>query len=613
MGASSSNNSKYSIHKPADSSINKGPNRGLIPADLPGSPQNENKSCKYWIKLAFKKIYYILRAIFCIILTPLGGMLYYYLFKPDWQWAKNEIASQIIFAYTTLIAVLWSTLTVDIIQRIEIPSQGDIYVTIIYIVFVYCIANMLLCFMLRQKQISKYLSLRMGFIVGIIGHILGFGLKNLSIFVLQYSFLKENHWYRWLYLFLQICCFIIYTWLMSIIRPKFCFVMKHLEDQTNSLMKNVGKQISQHVNVVSSTDFHIASVKGNVGGKDLNDVDGSKKVIYESDLYSNLMEIADAEQQSIEEIERLEKEETREEIMEQFEDYTKEIDGDAWLISIGFMWVDIIFLLYQHKYFSLTHQEIDENDVVIEDYDWENAAFYGTVFLSIFIFWYIYSWLCSYFQVHRDRCIMVEFGEVLSEKHKQSRDEDFENFSDDDEDNSLPPPFLDRRQGADRSMKSLAKHNKCTRCCIRFSLKYVTSETVFMFMDGTCGWCFGWSYVYIVLNMDMHKDVIWILYLVANVAAILVTIVFILRMWLFRRGLKQWMRESIRNADGISDEIKELHLNELNKAKEEELDEKINEELTNKYFNFANMTYTNHSKLFHLLHANWFWRRALAS
>ena len=446
--------------------------------------------------------------------------------------------------------------------------------------------------------------------MGIIGHILGFGLKNLAIFVLKYSIFKETHWYRWLYLLIQICCFIIYTWLMSIIRPKFCFVIENLEKNASLLIDKTKEKIDGITPIaISSRDINFASVKGRLGSSTESTVsDNDKKVLYESDLFSNLMEIAEEESKSIDEINDAHQQETREEIMEQFYDFTQEIDGDAWLISIGFMWVDIIFLLYQHKYLSLNREEIDESEVVIEDFDWKNAPFYAGVFISIYIFWIIYSWLCSYFQVHRDRCILVEYGEILAIKHKESIENDFEDIE--EEQNELIPA-LSREQGENRS---LSKHNKCFRFFIKFSLTHFTSETVFMFMDGTCGWCFGWSYVGIMLNLKFHEmeHNILYLYLIANIAALLVTIVFLFRMWNFRRELKKWMRDTIKNADGVSESEKTIHLSHIDLAKQQHLDDDVDEELRRKYFNFPNMTYTNHAKLFHLLHANWFWRRALA-
>eukprot|EP01084_Bolivina_argentea_P075663 137142_1 len=533
---------------------------GSISIQIKQHPEKpkKNPKPKSRCKLCILNTAYIIRYIFCIIISPLGGILYYYLFNHEWDWAKNEIAHQILFIYTTLIAVVWSTLTVSIIQKLTESHESDIIGSIIYIIFVYCIANIVLCFMLRHKLISKYLSLRMGFIVGIFGHILGFGLKNLSIFILQDSFFKTNHWYRWLYLFIQIFCFILYLWLMSIIRPKLCFAMKKLSKSASLLASQIN---SSMIDISASTS--------------------NRSVVYETDLFAQLMEFADDEKR----INAVSIDEYNEDILEHFYDYTKEIDGDAWLISIGFMSVDIIFLLYQHKYLSLTHQEIDENQVIIDDFNWINAIFYAAVFISIYIFWYLYSWLCSYFQVHRDRCILSEFGNVSLRKRKQS----------------------------DIKNKSLEKHNKCFRFFIECSLKYIVSETVFMFMDGVCGWCFGWSYVYFILNLHWkNMNDIGRIYCNAVFASLFVTIIFIIRMYLFRKGLKKWMRETIKNAINVNSETKELHLSFLNKAKNEALNQQIDNDLRKKYFNFNNMNYNNHAKLFHLLHANWFWRRALA-
>ena len=130
--------------------------------------------------------------------------------------------------------------------------------------------------------------------MGIIGHILGFGLKNLAIFVLKYSVFKENHWYRWLYLLIQICCFILYTWLMSIIRPKFCFVIENLEKNAGLLIDKTKEKIDDCITpiAISTRDINFAAVKGRLGSSTESTVaDNDKKVLYESDLFSNLMKI----------------------------------------------------------------------------------------------------------------------------------------------------------------------------------------------------------------------------------------------------------------------------------------------------------------------------------
>ena len=76
-------------------------------------------------------------------------------------------------------------------------------------------------------------------------HIHSFGLKNGAVFLLQHTRLRENHWYRFLFLVIKICCFVLSALLMSFVRPKFCFAVKELEKSASTLTHQISDSLGK--------------------------------------------------------------------------------------------------------------------------------------------------------------------------------------------------------------------------------------------------------------------------------------------------------------------------------------------------------------------------------
>ena len=379
-----------------------------------------NKSRQYCITKCLSLFIYILTFIICILITPLGGLLLFFVSEPKWEWCRNEIASTIKLLYETLIGVTWSTLFIDVINGIFPLSQtnneehtddhhgehdtlnaahGDnsktgfdaILPYILFCLVVYTIANILMLILVKT---SKHLNINSAksFYIGCFGHIFGFGLRNLSTEVLENTFFKNNDGYKILYLLILFIVFSVYLFVMDVwIRPKLCFIVGKVQD----ILKP-----KDEFDADAFIDEYYAMDKNNEIKKDM----------FETSLMNTLMLSKQKSETDIKE--------SHSDISDdsnggnhEFYELVKEIDIDAWTIALSFTMTQIIFVLYEHRYKRINDEEINEEIILPESYTVNFGIFYTITCVTMYFVWYVMSKIFSIFQAQRDRIIFKLFDE----------------------------------------------------------------------------------------------------------------------------------------------------------------------------------------------------------
>eukprot|EP01084_Bolivina_argentea_P214674 364428_1 len=467
------------------------------------------------------------------------------------RYFQHDLAVQCCGIFQTLIGILWASAFVISVEELEHKEQTDIILISSYCLFTYTLCNIVVIIMQRTDLIGQ----RISFFVGILCHIVAFGIKNLADEILIYfssSFIMA-------FTYLLICLFvsIICIYGLSVLRKHFCFAVKETTEFGQKVINQVGNVTAQ-----LSESF--------------SDIIKNKKQenIYESDLMELFLNEKDNQSEIIDTIGCKFKKE------QEFNRLIKNIDTGAFTIAVGFIFAKLIgFVVYY--IFKIDSNEKDLFKLSIA------KVIIVAVILIIFV---IFVNIITYLQMKRDR---VAYKMFESMKNRRI---------------CLNSKDLNDENKTDLLLKIVSNtENVLIGCCIKFSYKfYKLTEHIIQFITGCLGWSFGFA---LVSGIDIRNTILYKFYY-SLIVTIFGFIFLSIRSHRQRKKLLSWRKETLNkindlNAKTDKNKTDKIAIDEENIFVENRMNKNVDNEI-----DIFNAKAIYHQKLYQISHLNFFFRKA---
>eukprot|EP01084_Bolivina_argentea_P270822 460591_1 len=377
-------------------------------------------------------------------------------------------------AFQTIIALLWSSVVKKFVTTTFISKREDhIAFYTIYVILTYILCNIFVIILQRRHLLNA----TMTFYIGVLAHILAFGIRDLAAIIMIW-FIEPKLYLAVTYFFICLLISILIIYGLSIIRTCFFIAKKGLHkihDSTSEIRHKFMHSLSSKI--AQNNSLNSSEISNNTNSKSVET--------------NNLITTA-----AVEHIEH--KTHTH-----SFNDLLREIDADAIAVGMSYVFVQIIWLGCFGDYFPVPDDEkldTGEDDPVFKIHlVIATTIVLGFIILCIFL---IYRLFIPEIQTRRDEKALKMFKSLQSVNNDDNRCSDC----------------------------------CCIAYCLKYSYKfYKLSEFIVIFMVGILGWSYGWTFV---VALYVWTDV-KIRFIYAVCCSVTVIVIYRILSWHLRRKFEK--------------------------------------------------------------------------
>eukprot|EP01083_Nonionella_stella_P167116 560860_1 len=455
---------------------------------------------------------------------------------------QYDLSIQLMGIYQVVIGALWASSILSFIESYDQSSSTSTLYVGIYCMITYIACNIVVVIMQR----NQYFDNKMSFYVGTLGHVVGFGVKSLAFQIME-TYFSSNFQQSFLYFWICLAISIAMIYAMSFIRKRLCFSIKTLQEQTSK----------RHVKMST-----IPSIRHTI-----NSIDSSNDIqLYEDDFTDLLL---NNDRHTIDERNHNSQQHEK----ESFTHLIKEIDTDIYTITMGCIFVELIYYAMVGEYAQLDEQHHSDEILDTTDKDlcipvWCPGVWITmtTVASVIYLLFRISNCLFSSIQMRRDRVLYHML---------QTLEDSTENIQCITQDLQID-------------------ENLVIAGCIKFSLKWhKLSQHITTFFVGFLGYGFGWAIVYRIYLLDTVQSR-WTYSLV--ITGIFIVVYFI-RSALLKRRYDRWEKS-------VQQSMEEQHDRHVLGEEMKDKDDIVHE------MDMFEMKAKHHRKLYSISNKNFFFRKA---
>ena len=468
----------------------------------------------------------------------------------------RDVAIQSYGIFQVIIAALWSSLFSSILTSFEVSNNikdetylDNIIITLLYDIILYCLISLLVLTLANQFDVSNsQIETKFSFIIGILAHVTAFGFRDLAFYLATAYFSKT----LWLSIVFFIVLF-LFSLLFIAILP---YIRKHLWcycDCYFNCCNIYHKDKSRHRRLTSVSTHH----------SQLHELNGNDQRDHENDHHTSMIEHN----------------------FEMWLEKMNEIDNDAFMVSLGFIFVEIVLYFESNEWISIKSASSVSDAADTSDY----TGFVSLILIAIIIiFWILWTHFISFLQATKDRLLHFIF-DLSAKRQNQNMNNntlqnkpklnDFEletkrssirsivsgdlyeslrlltahgdcddigdlknsnnNNNNNNKNNGNNEIFQNKHQ-QEQDTHDNYEYNCCTKCVIGFFIKYNDDiNNILIFADCLMGWALGWVIATnFILIENLISKLIWT---IVNTVGLLVLYIF--RLYLLRRRLLIWKKK----------------------------------------------------------------------
>ena len=137
------------------------------------------------------------------------------------RYLQYDLSIQIMGIFQTLIGAIWASTLEAVIDQYNQTERIDISLFALYCLLVYIASNLVVIALQRHQ----YFSQRISFFVGVLGHVLAFGVKSLTLQIM-YQHFSSSFLAMFAYFWLCLALSILFIYGISFLRKNACFAIR---------------------------------------------------------------------------------------------------------------------------------------------------------------------------------------------------------------------------------------------------------------------------------------------------------------------------------------------------------------------------------------------------